>query len=288
MAIGVLQDRLNQYNCKNALEEENAIKEITQEIALLALSRREFFQVAEFHGGTALRILYGLQRFSEDLDFALLEKNLSFELAPYLKELAEEFLEFGYHIEIQDRSKADNNVRKAFLKNDSIGRILELQFPVQARIPKKIRIKLEVDVNPPLGATTEIKYLDFPLPYAILAKDLPSSFAGKMHALLCRPYLKGRDWYDFIWYVSKGTPINFALLGNAIQQNGPWAGMNETVNKQWLLERLTERINAIDWDEARLDVAKFLKPIDQDALKLWNPEFFKSRLVKLEGILKAP
>lgn len=285
MAIGIIQDRLTQYNCATPLDEENALKEITQEIALLALSRREFFQIAEFHGGTALRILYGLQRFSEDLDFALLVPDTSFNLSPYLKELADEFREFGYNIEIQDRSKADNNVRKAFLKDSSIGKVLELNYPLHKRNPKKIQIKLEVDVNPPQGAVTEIKYLDFPLPYGVLAKNLPSSFAGKVHALLCRSYLKGRDWYDFIWYVSRGTQINFNLLKNAIEQNGPWAGSNETVNKKWLIEHLSEKIETIKWDDATLDVAKFLKPIEQDALKVWGKDFFHSRLEKLDHYL---
>lgn len=285
MAIEIIQDRLTQYKCATPLDEENALKEITQEIALLALSRREFFQIAEFHGGTALRILYGLQRFSEDLDFALLVPDISFNLTPYLSELVEEFREFGYEIEIQDRSKANNNIRKAFLKDSSIGKILELQYPLHKRNPKKIQIKFEVDVNPPQGAITEIKYLDFPLPYSVLAKDLPSSFSGKLHALLCRSYLKGRDWYDFIWYVSRGTQINFNLLQTAIYQNGPWAGSTETINKVWLIEQLSKKIDTVDWNDATLDVAKFLRPIEQDALKIWGKDFFHSRLNKLKEYL---
>lgn len=285
MATGIIQNRLTQYNCATALDEENALKEITQEIALLALSRRNFFEIAEFHGGTALRILYGLQRFSEDLDFALLVPDITFDLMPYIKELANEFREFGYDIEIQDRSKANNNIRKAFLKDNSLGKILELNFPLHKRNPKKIQIKLEVDVNPPLGAKTELKFLDFPLPYGILAKDLPSSFSGKLHALLCRSYLKGRDWYDFIWYVSRETQINFNLLNNAIKQNGPWAGSDETINSKWLMDHLSEKIETINWNDAKLDVAKFLKPIEQDALKVWGIDFFHSRLKKLECYL---
>lgn len=281
MAINIIQDRLNQYDCRTPLDEENAIKEITQEIALLALSRKEFFQIAQFHGGTALRILYGLQRFSEDLDFALLTPDTSFDFMPFLRELSDEFREFGYEIEIQDRSKANNNIRKAFLKDNSIGKILELNFPVHARNAKKIQIKLEIDVNPPQGATSEIKYLDFPLAYAILANDIPSSFAGKIHALLCRSYLKGRDWYDFIWYVSRGAQINFSLLESAINQNGPWATSQQKVNKQWLQNHLSKKIEGINWDDAKNDVARFLKPIEQDALKLWSKDFFLSRLEKL-------
>lgn len=285
MSIKIIQDRLSQYDCTTPLDEENAIKEITQEIALLALSRKEFFQIAEFHGGTALRILYGLQRFSEDLDFALLAANTSFDFKPFLKELADDFREFGYQIEIQDRSNANNNIRKAFLKESSIGKILELNFPFHKRNSKKIEIKLEIDVNPPQGATSEIKYLDFPLPYAILAKDISSSFAGKIHALLCRSYLKGRDWYDFIWYISRSAQVNFNLLENAINQSGPWAASDTIVNKQWLLNHLSIKIDSVNWDEARLDVARFLKPMEQDSLKLWSRDFFNSRLEKLEQSL---
>lgn len=285
MTVGIIQDRLNQYQCVTALDEENAIKEITQEIALLALSRRDFFQVAEFHGGTALRILYGLQRFSEDLDFALLSPNTTFNFVPYIDELAEEFREFGYDLEIQDRSKANANVRKAFLKDNSIGKVLDLNFPLYKRNPKKIQIKLELDVNPPEGALTEIKYLDFPLPYSILAKNLPSSFSGKLHAILCRSYLKGRDWYDFIWYVSRSTQINYNLLENAIRQNGPWQGSHILVNKLWLLDQLTKKIESIEWEEAKQDVTRFLNPIDQEGLKVWNKSFFLSRVEKLEQAL---
>lgn len=160
-----------------------------------------------------------------------------------------------------------------------------MNFPLQKRNPKKIQIKLELDVNPPQGALTEIKYLDFPLPYSILTKNLPSSFSGKLHAILCRSYLKGRDWYDFIWYVSRSTQINFNLLENAIRQNGFWKGTTVVVNKIWLLEQLTKKIESIDWEEAKQDVARFLNPTDQEGLKVWNKAFFLSRVEKLKQSL---
>lgn len=282
MSIKIIQQRLEDYHCQTVLEEENALKEITQEITLLALSRAGFFSEVEFHGGTALRILYGLQRFSEDLDFACLLPNHAFDLQHYLKTLTDEFSSFGYAISIQDRSKAGQTVRKAFLKDDSIGKILLLQYPQLTRITKKILIKLEVDTNPPAGSTTELKYLDFPLPFSIQTKDLPSSFAGKTHALLCRSYLKGRDWYDFIWYVARGTPINYQLLTNAIDQIGPWQGQKTVINKNWLLNQFEKKIISINWEQAAQDVMRFLKPIDQQTTKLWSRSFFISRLEKLE------
>lgn len=284
MSITIVQQRLESYKCQTPLEEENAIKEITQEIALLGLSRAGFFKDVEFHGGTALRILYGLQRFSEDLDFATLKPDNKFELNKYLKPVADEFNNYGYDVEIQDRSKADRVVQKAFLKDDSIGRVLLLQYPQPIRSSKKIQIKFEVDTNPPLGAETEIKYLDFPFPFTVQTKNLPSSFSGKIHALLCRPYLKGRDWYDFIWYIAQNIGLNYQLLTNAINQIGPWQKQNILINKDWVLTQLDQKIQSIDWQKAAEDVRRFLRPNEQEALGLWSEDFFLSRLEKLSKI----
>lgn len=285
MTIHIIQEKLDQYKCTNQLEEENALKEITQEIALMSLSRHEFFKVAEFHGGTALRILYGLQRFSEDLDFALLMPDPSFALLPYLNAMTNEFLEYGYDISIQDRSKIGNPIQKAFLKDDSLGKILKLRYPMLKGKSKHLKIKFEIDINPPQWGSTELKYLDFPFPYEIVAKDLPSSFAGKIHALLCRGYLKGRDWYDFNWYVSKKSTVNFPFLMSALEQNGPFMNESNAVDKNWLITKLNEKIKSIDWKEAKQDVAKFIRPIEQESLSIWSPAFFHSRVEKLKEII---
>lgn len=285
MTITVIQNRLDQYQCQNPLEEENALKEITQEIGLLALSRSEFFSHAEFHGGTALRILYGLQRFSEDLDFALIKPNPDFALNKFLDHMSEEFKEYGYNIEVYDRSKADSTIKKAFLKDRSIGKELKLQHPLHDRNRKTLRIKFEVDVNPPQGAITELQYLDFPVPYSVLCKDLPSAFAGKLHALLCRSYIKGRDWFDFVWYVSQGIKINFELLKNALNQMGPWQDQNISINQTWLITQLQSKVAQLDWEKAKADVIRFLRPRDQKSLAVWSAPFFQSRVAKLAGTL---
>src|SRR3989339_1491483 len=149
MSINIIEKRLREYDCKNLLEEENALKEITQEIILMSLARADFFKVAEFHGGTALRILHGLERFSEDLDFALLKSNANFSFLDYLNRINEELKIYGYDIEIQDRSKIGRAVQKVFLNNRSIGKILTFQPPLPDYVRKKIRIKLEIDINPP-------------------------------------------------------------------------------------------------------------------------------------------
>jgi len=265
MSIDIIQNKLEQYRCKNLLEEENAIKEITQEIALLALSRAGFFKIAEFHGETALRILYKLPRFSEDLDFALLQPNSEIELLPFLNKMVDEFLSYGYDIEVNDYSK-DSSIRKA----------LSLRYPVLNGMRKKIKIKVEVDSNPPDGATVVTKYLNFPQSFSIQCKDLASSFAGKCHALLCRSYIKGRDWYDFIWYMARNTEINYVLLQNALIQQGPWQGQIIKCNSKWLKDQLIGKIESIEWKDAANDVSSFLSENEQRSLEVWSKDFFIS------------
>ena len=282
MSLDIIRQRLLTYHCQSPMEETQALKEIAQEIILMGLARQDFFAVSEFHGGTALRIFYGLQRFSEDLDFALLKPDRSFSLTPYLKNLSEELRAFGYEFEIKDRSKADLVIKKAFLKDDAIGKVFVLKTD---GISPKIKIKLEVDTNPPLGAHTEIKYLDYPSPFGVRAKNLPSSFAGKLHALLCRPYVKGRDFYDFIWYVSWKTKVNVVLLENALQQNGPWQNQDLKIDAAWVIEALHKKIHEIDWKKASLDVSSFIKSHEQRSLALWGKDFFLAELEKMAHYL---
>lgn len=132
----------------------------------------------------------------------------------------------------------------------------------------KMKIKLEIDTDPLQGSAYELKYLDFPLPYSINVQDLPSLFAGKCHALLCRPYTKGRDWYDFSWYITRNTPLNFQLLSHAFKQAGPWKNHTLAIDKEWLIKQLSVKISALDWEEAKQDVVRFLKPRDAEALAL--------------------
>jgi predicted nucleotidyltransferase component of viral defense system len=281
MSIEIIEQRLAQYQCKTSLDERNALKEITQEIALMALSKANFFKEAEFHGGTALRILYGLQRFSEDLDFALMKPSQAFSLNYYLERMADDFLAYGYKVEISDRTEVQKTVQKQFLKVDSLGKLIHLQYPLN-KSERKIKVKFEIDTNPPLGAKTELKYLTFPLAFSILAKDLPSSFSGKLHALLCRSYVKGRDWYDFIWYLTNKSSINFILLKNALYQQGPWKGQSLTINKNWLIEHLAAKVQSIDWDEVKQDVLPLLRANEISSLDLWKKDFFLALVVRLQ------
>ncbi len=281
MSVAIIQERLESYGCVSALEEEQALREITQEIILAGLGRTDFFVRAAFQGGTCLRIFHGLSRFSEDLVFAMLEPFVGFALLPYLERMRLELDAYGYDLEIEDRTRAGQTVQKAFVKDDSVGKLLHLNYRSRMGPMRKLRVTLEVDTRPPAGATYEMPVMDYPFPSAVRIFDLPSLFAGKIHALLCRNYLKGRDWYDFIWYTARRTPINHALLSSALDQQGPWAGTQPQADLEWCVAHLTTAIRAIDWKQAREDVRRFLKPREWPSLELWSSEFFLAQLHKL-------
>lgn len=283
MSIEVIQQQLLTYQCKTVLDQENALKEIAQEVALMALSRAGFFQVAAFQGGTCLRILYGLERFSEDLDFALEKPDKNFNWDDYIKSMHDEFNSYGYMLEVVNKRRSGQAIQSAFLKADSTGGILMIK-DIRTNRPK-LQIKLEIDTNPPDGAKYELKYLDFPLPFSIHTQDLPSLFAGKCHALLCRDYTKGRDWYDFIWYVSRQVKINFSLLNNAVKQAGPFVGKRNIVTREWFFRQLKIKIKLINWNDAKKDVARFLRVRELPGLDVWSQEFFLSLVKKMEGYM---
>ena len=278
--IDLIQKRLSSYHSSSPVEEENALKEIVQEIILFALWQADFFEVAAFQGGTSLRILNGLSRFSEDIDFILLESDPAFSWQTYLAKLTETCEKFGVSPEALDKNQLDRNVRTAIIKDDSIANQLNLSF-MNNPGGRKLKIKLEIDCNPPAGSGFEYTYLDFPVDFEVCHQDLSSNFALKIHALLCRPYLKGRDWYDFSWYVSQGVTPNLVLLKNALEQYGPWQGEILKPDREWLVKTLSEKIASIDWKQAAVDVERFLKPLEQKSLSLWSERFFNSKLEKL-------
>ena len=277
----VIQTRLASYNAANDVEADNATKEIIQEIALYGLWRAKFFEVAVFQGGTSLRILHKLPRFSEDLDFMLLESNPKFDWTPFLKILTETFEEYGLQPEVISKEQMDRRIRNAVIKDNSIANQLALSFG--KRDSRKIlKIKLEIDVEPPAHSIDDFTYLDFPVDFEIRHQDLASNFALKIHALLCREYLKGRDWYDFSWYVAQGIFPNLPHLEAALRQFGPWADDKTlVVNVEWLQTEMTKRIQSIDWDDAKKDVNRFLRPTEAESLNLWSSRFFESKLGKL-------
>jgi predicted nucleotidyltransferase component of viral defense system len=278
--IELLQQQLDTYKATGPIEEERATREIFQEVALYALWRAGFFEVAAFQGGTSLRVLHGLQRFSEDLDFILKAPDPGFEWNPYLEKLLNGLLEFGLHPEAIDKSRMDQRVKRALLKSNSVSNQLILSFD-RDRINRKLKIKLEIDVNPPNGSGFDYSYLDFPLDFEICHQDLASNFSLKIHALLCRPYLKGRDWYDFNWYVKRNVQPNYPHLQAALDQYGPWQGQSRTIDQSWLRNALVEKITSINWKEAAEDVMRFLNAAEQQSLTLWSDRFFLQKVERL-------
>jgi hypothetical protein len=175
--------------------------------------------------------------------------------------------------------------RAAFLKTDSIGKIMDLELPYERHRARKIRIKLEINTNPPAGSRFEALYLAFPRTAALTTQTLESAFGTKAHALLCRSHLKGRDWYDFLWYVSRGVAPNLELLANALRQFGPGAGRQVEVNPSWFLDAMADAIREVDWGKARDDVRRFLPLRDQESLAHWGAPLFLQQLEKLQGYL---
>lgn len=288
MGIKIIEQRLKEYASGSKRDEFNALKEIAQEIALSALARTDFFEKAAFQGGSCLRIVHQLNRFSEDLDFILLEPDKSFVWLPFFEALQAGFKFYDLELQVIDRSKADNAVKLAFIKDTSFGKVLVLAHPRGPSDPQSIQIKLEIDTNPPAGSLFETQFLNFPYPFSILVQDLPSLFASKCHALLCRPYVKGRDWFDFVWYISKKIVPNYKHLHAALFQAGPWRNQNITITSGWLVAALREKIVGLDWELAKTDAAHFLSTHEQVGLKVWGNEYFLALTKKLEGYQQQP
>lgn len=278
--VELIKERLASYNSANQQEEEYAVKEILQDIALYGLWRAGFFETAAFQGGTSLRILHGMSRFSEDLDFILKKPDPDFSWPMYLQGMVECFEEFGLKSEVLDKSRMDQRIKKAQVKDSSICNQLNLSF-FREKPARKQTIKLEVDVDPPGNSDFAYSYLDFPLDFEVCHQDLSSNFSLKIHALLCRPYVKGRDWYDFNWYVKQKVKPNLAHLQSALFQWGPWAGQEIKVDLQWLKQNLANTIGRIDWQDAAMDVARFLRLQEQHSLKLWGVAFFLHKVEQL-------
>jgi hypothetical protein len=279
--IEIIKEKLQTYLPQTAVEEENALKEILQEVALYGLWRADFFKLALFQGGTSLRILHGLPRFSEDLDFLLRAPDSEFNWAPFLVVLTDVFDQFGLKLEALPKEKMDGAIRQAILKDTAIANQLDLTFAGAGR-QRVLKIKLEIDTNPPALSGEATTYLDFPSDYECRHQDLPSNFALKIHALLCRPFLKGRDWYDFSWYVMKGISPNLPHLREALIQKGPWQGQTElVVDPAWVQNQLAAKIGTIAWLDAVADVERFLRPTELKATELWSEGFFLAKLRKL-------
>ena len=285
----VIEQMLSSYYLENIYDRKNAMKEIMQEIVLCGLSRSGFFRQAAFYGGTALRIFYGLDRFSEDLDFSLEIPDPSFDLTSYFPILEKEVRSFGLKVNIVEKEKTkESNIRSAFLKGNTKEHLLFFfgDDQVFGNVPsnERVKIKLEVDVNPPDFATFDHKYRLLPSPYEVRLYDLPSLFAGKIHAVLCRAWksrVKGRDLYDYVFYLTKGAPVNQKHLRERLIQSGFIRADVECTLPE-IKQMLSERFDSINYDQAREDLAPFLR--DSTALDVWNSNFFKQITQELKII----
>jgi predicted nucleotidyltransferase component of viral defense system len=275
----IIQKRLEKYNPKSPDEELNVLKEITQEVALFSLYKSGFFQNACFLGGTSLRILHGLDRFSEDLDFSLWKEDQEFSLDDYLDKAIVYMNAYGYDLSFDKKDLSDKAIQSRFLKDDSIKNVLTFQHIKDTR--SKIKIKIEIDTSPPIGAEKSVEYVNFPLDFPVSTYDLKSCMSGKLHVLLCRPYVKGRDWYDLLWYISEGILPNLLFLKNALFQLGPWKGIEIELNENFIKSELQKKIRSNNWNEVKFDVKKFLKPEKAETLDLWSLEFFEKKIIKL-------
>jgi len=280
---------LAKYECKSADDYVHALREILQEIALLGLWRSKFFEKAAFYGGTALRTLYGLDRFSEDLDFSLLEPMPDFELKRYSDALEKELVAFGFEVSVEVKNKtAETAVQSAFLKGNTANQLLVIQAgeEVVRQIPpgQIVRIKLEIDTDPPGGGATENKYLLQPIPFSVRSYTLPNLFAGKMHALLCRRWkdrVKGRDWYDLVWYCTHHPEIHLSHLEERMRQSGHWdaEGPLDVVSFDALL---LEAIANLDVDQAREEVLPFVR--EPASLDIWSRDFFTEVMKRVQPV----
>lgn len=282
-----LEAMLSKYDVKNSRDRENAIKEIIQEIALSGLSQAGFFDNVAFYGGTCLRIFYGLNRFSEDLDFALVKKNPDFELNKYFPALEKTFNSFGLDIRIESKEK-ETEIKSAFLKGNTL--LLMFSFFPNTNDAndfisnQKIKIKFEVDTDNPVGGTTEVKYKMLPSPYEVKVFDESTLFAGKIHAIICRTYknhVKGRDYYDYLFYVGKGSKINLQYLENKLKNTGGIIDEKDALTLEMVKKLLAEKFSSVDYESAKEDVIRFIK--DDESLKIWKKELFLSTLDQLES-----
>lgn len=280
---------LARYKCVTTQDYENALKEIIQEIALLGLWRAKFFEHAAFYGGTALRILYGLDRFSEDLDFSLLSPQKNFALSEYLKAIQAELAAMGFSVSVEAKNKANETpIESAFIKAGTKEHLLKVTVPdtIAGRIQRNrlMSIKLEVDTDPPPLFETDTKVLLQPIPFSVKSYAPPDLFAGKIHAILQRNWkerVKGRDYYDFVWYVARDIPVHITHLEQRLRQSEGWtseAAMTENDVHAMLRKRFSE----LNIEAAKRDVAPFLR--DPAAIDLWSNNFFVSLLGKLKCI----
>jgi hypothetical protein len=283
----MIKEWLETYRPSSQEEAKDALREIMQEIALAGLYRAGFFEKAAFYGGTALRIFYGLDRFSEDLDFSLLAVEPEFSLNKYQDAIVQEFKALGMDVSIREKQKTNQtNIDSAFLKSETIWKELVLEGIIPQNGMEQVanvKIKIEVDREPPLGFETEDKLLLNPFSFYVKCLTLPNLFAGKMHALLFRKWgenVKGRDWYDMEWYIRKGTPLNLNHFLIRAKDSGDWK--KDTITEAEFRELLAKKIDTVKMNYAINDIKRFIR--DTNKLAIWSPKYFHDLVNSLKVV----
>jgi predicted nucleotidyltransferase component of viral defense system len=284
-----VKSMLSKYKCQSLSDYDHALKEIIQEIALLGLWRAKFFEKAAFYGGTALRIFHGLDRFSEDMDFSLLRPNSKFDIGKYCSWVENELNGFGFNVKIEKKEKIkDSAVQSAFIKTGTLQNMILINTPEQfinkIHLNQTLKIKLEVDIDPPANFETEAKYLLQPIPFSVNVYTPPDLFAGKLHALLCRQWkerVKGRDWYDFVWSLGRHIPVHLKHLEARMKQTGHLP-TGTKMTKAMLIDLLQSKIEKVNFEDAKKDVFPMIK--DPQALAVWSKGFFSDITSSIEVI----
>jgi len=278
----IIKERFRTYHPKTVEQEKDALREIIQEIALLGLWRAKFFEHAAFYGGTALRILYGLDRFSEDLDFTLLVPQANFKLQPYCNSVREELAAYGFTVEVEAQDKKTQTATEsAFIKADTVVHLIKVGAKFKAIKGELLKVKFEVDTSPALDFQTEVKQFFWPQAFSVNTCNLPSLFAGKLHATFCRERIsnvKGRDFYDLIWYVGRGTKPNLQYLEAKLRQSGNWP-KDQAFNSQGFGKWAVAKIESLDIAAAKRDVERFVP--DQRVLDGWSHELFIAAIERI-------
>ncbi len=275
----LLREMLSNYQTHSKNELKQAVLEIVQEIILLGLSKSDFFQKAVFYGGSSLRIVHQLNRFSEDLDFTLMEKEIDFDFKNYFDLIQQSLEAYGFHMEINLKEKKEKSaIQSAFLKGNTQRHLMNIypSHPSNLKFSSNdlLKVKLELDFDPPSGASFETHYLLNPIPYSVKTYTLPCLFAGKIHAILCRKWksrVKGRDFFDYLWLLSKNVPVSLYHTEQRLKQTGNLE-KDERLNKDDLLELLRKRFALLDFEQAIKDVRPFAG-LNYD-FSLWSYDLF--------------
>ena len=281
----MIKEWIEEYNPQNEEEILSALRGIMQEITLAGLSRTDFFEKAAFYGGTALRIFYGLERYSEDLDFSLIKPDSNFSIEPYFKAVIDEFKSLGLTVSIKEKKKTKQTaIDSAFLKAETIWQEIVLEDIIKetgVRSNKTLKIKIEVDRQPPLNFKTEEKLLLRPFSFYVKCFTKPSLFAGKMHALLFRKWknrVKGRDWYDLEWYIKKGIPLDVNHFLARAKDTNDW--QDDRISNEQIIKLFDTKIKSVSFSSIKEDVVRFIK--NDDVLNIWSPEYFKDLIEKIK------